>query len=179
MTLFPIVTFDQIDKADADRALAAWGHWLGPCNRPFGIQSFGLFVRGALVSVAVSASTVVDRCAGYDRCEVIELTRQCSAPEWRSMTRVCVRLWRELAPGCWHHWQAKALVSYSNAIRHSGDIYRFDGWTRYGDVKGGAKVNYGRPKVIDPKTVWVYPLVEREASPEVAACGTGEGTVRP
>jgi hypothetical protein len=162
-TMFPLVTFEEIPHYMADEALVKWEHWLGGCNRPFGRQSFGLFVMNKLVSVAVSASTVNERCGGMSRFDVVELARQCSDPAHKWATRVMVRLWRELAPQSWPHWPVKVCVSYSNALRHSGDIYRFDGWTRVADVKGGnaSKTwgDEGRRKTFDPKTVWAYALV--------------------
>lgn len=159
-SMFPLATFDVIDDALADRLLVEWGHWLGGCNRPFGRQSFGLDLRDAgIVSVAVSASTVNVRCGGWDRQRVIELARQCSHPAHRWATRVCIRLWRQLAPQCWTYWPAEALVSYSNSNRHTGDVYRFDGWKKVADVKGGvAGGSWSRGKVYEPKSVWVYEL---------------------
>jgi hypothetical protein len=162
MNCFPIVAFDVIENDEADLRLQEWGHWLGACNRPFGRQSFGLFIHNALVAVAVSASTVNGHCAGYKRSEVIELARLCAHPDHRDMTRVAIRLWRSIAPKAWPYWDSIALVSYSNAIRHKGDIYRFDGWTKVASVKGGkCGVNTGwtRPRHnYDPKDVWVWAL---------------------
>lgn len=163
--MFPLVRFDVIDHIIADAKLVEWQHWLGGCNRPFGRQSFGLFIADDLVSVAVSASTVNAMCGGRSRGTVVELARQASAPHGRQFTRVCVRLWRELAPLCWgaEYWPVEAVVSYSNRNRHLGDIYRFDGWTKVADVRGGhAGVNTGwtRPRQnYEAKSVWVYEVV--------------------
>ena len=162
MSMFPIVTFDLIDNARADAALVEWGHWLEGCNRPFGRQSFGISVHDELLCVAVSASTVNASCGGYRRQDVVELARLCSHPENRDLTRVGLRLWRIVAPGCWTrtYWPVKALVSYSNNARHTGDIYRFDGWTKVKEVPGGkAGVNTGWTmprKNYEAKSVWVF-----------------------
>ena len=78
--MFPLVSFDLIDDALANEKLVAWGHWLGGCERPFGRQSFGLFVEQELLAVAVSASTVNETCAGFGRQECVELARLCAAP---------------------------------------------------------------------------------------------------
>lgn len=160
MSLFPLARFERIDNLLADRSLVAWGHWLGACDRPFGHQSFGLFLGDDLVSIAVSASTVNAVCGGWPRTSVVELARQCSAPTARWATRVCLRLWREVAAREWSvYWAALALVSYSNSTRHAGDIYRFDGWTCVAAVRGGtAGGNWTRGKRYDPKRVWVYVL---------------------
>lgn len=163
ITLFPIATWDRCPNDEADTALAAWGHWLGGCNRPFGRQSYGLWLAGELVSVAVSASTINARCADWDRQECVELARLCSHPEHRDVTRVCLRLWRKTAAADWSskYWPVAAYVSYANSARHSGDIYRFDGWKRWGDVRGGvAGGGWQRSKVYEAKAIWVYPLVE-------------------
>jgi hypothetical protein len=162
MNLFPMASFDVIDNSYADMLLVQWGHWLGGCNRPFGRQSFGLLLEGlGAISVAVSASTVSATCGGYKRQEVIELARLCSDPEYRWATRVMLRLWRELAPPAWPHWPVRAVVSYSNALRHGGDVYRFDGWKKVADVRGSAGGgNWTRHKLMEPKSVWAYELKE-------------------
>lgn len=167
MNMFPIIAFDLIPNEDADARLVEWGHWLGGCNRPFGRQSFGLFVHNELLAVAVSASTVNGRCGGYERQQVVELARLCAHPDHRDLTRVALRLWRKIAPQCWsaHYWPVTACVSYSNAIRHKGDIYRFDGWRKVADTHGGkCGVNTGwtRPRHnYDPKAIWVYDVAQK------------------
>lgn len=161
MSLFPIAAFDLIDDEEADRLLERWGHWLGACNRPFGRQSFGLFIGDAVVSVAVSASTVNEMCGGWPRRRVVELARQASSPDHRAFTRVCVRLWRELAPAPWSakYWPVAAVVSYHNRNRHLGNIYRFDGWKKVADVPGSTGGGtYTKKKIAEPKSVWVYEL---------------------
>lgn len=154
----PLIGFVGIENVLADAALVEWGHWLGGCNRPFGRQSFGLMLNGDLVSVAVSASTVNARCGGYRRSEVVELARLCSHPDHRDLTRPALRLWRKVAADLWPHWTATAYVSYADATRHKGDIYRFDGWRKVADVRGGSKVNHGRRVSVAPKTVWAFDL---------------------
>ncbi len=159
--MFPLVTFDLITNDFADLLLQQWGHWLGGCNRPFGRQSFGLSIEGEVLSVAVSASTVSETCGGIPRQECVELARLCSAPAHRDLTRPALRLWRKVAPVAWmrKYWAVRALVSYSNAIRHKGDIYRFDGWKKVASVRGSTGGGtYSTPKKAEPKAVWVYEL---------------------
>ncbi len=163
MSLFPLMTWDLCENAEADAALEAWGHWLGSCNRPFGRQSFALRLESELVAVAVSASTVGVRCSGYERGEVVELARLCAHPDHRDLTRVALRLWRKTAPAAWsaRYWPVKACVSYANSARHTGDIYRFDGWQRGTGGKAGVAPNHGRGEVVmEKKTVWVWPVQE-------------------
>jgi len=170
-SLFPLATWDLCDDALADALLVRWGHWLGGCNRPFGRQSFALELCGEAVAVAVSASTVSARCAGFARGEVVELARLCARPDRRDLTRVAMRLWRVTAPALWlaamnrpdlldargWPWRVNALVSYANAARHKGHVYRMDGWRKAADVPGGV-AGGGRAggKVYEAKSVWVF-----------------------
>lgn len=161
MSLLPLACFERIERIDADQRYKEWGHYLGACERPFGRQDFGMYVAGDLVSVATSASTVSAICGGYDRGTIVELARLCSSPGHRWATRVCLRLWRELAATEWAaaYWPVQALVSYQSAVRHSGDIYRFDGWTRVGEMAGsGGGGTWTRAKARERKVLWVYRL---------------------
>jgi hypothetical protein len=161
VSLFPLATFERIDNAVADRRMLAWEHYLEECDRPFGVQSFGLFVAGELISVAVSASTVSKTCAGRDRQTLVELARLCTHPDQRWATRVCLRLWREIAHRDWskRYWPVDALVSYQSAIRHTGNVYRFDGWTKVADTLGSAGGGtWSEPKAREPKALWLYEL---------------------
>ncbi len=56
--LLPPAQLDALDRSTADQLLTEWGHYLGPCRRPFGVEAWGLFVAGKPVSLAVSASIV-------------------------------------------------------------------------------------------------------------------------
>lgn len=158
--MFPAVAFSSMPVTEANALVVLWEHKLGACRRPFGMQAFGLLVNGKPACVAISASTVNRRCAGYERGEVVELARLCSDPDLRWATRVGLRLWRETAPAHWaaRYWPVRAVVSYANtALGHRGDIYRFDGWRCAGHVRGGtAGGNWSRGKRYDAKTIWVY-----------------------
>lgn len=159
--MFPLVAFDLITNDFADQLLKDWGHWLGGCNRPFGRQSFGLSIEGEVLAVAVSASTVGASCAGFARKQCVELARLCSAPPHRDLTRPTLRLWRKVAPVAWErsYWRPLALVSYQNAVRHTGDIYRFDGWRRAAEVKGSTGGGtYSSTKKAEAKAVWVFEI---------------------
>jgi len=131
----------HVDRAEANDLLIRWGHYLGPCNRPFGVESYALLVDDEPVSVAVSASIVSAKVGGpdgrvYDRRQVVELARLCSGEPWA--TRVMLRLWREALASRWPHWPPVALVAYSQNDRHEGRIYRFDGWVRVTDRAGNS-----------------------------------------
>jgi hypothetical protein len=162
--LVNIIRYNRIDDELADRMLVAWGHWLKGCSRPFGRVSSGLFLYDELVAVAVSASTVNASCGGYPRQRCVELARLCAHPQHRDLTRVALRCWRVTAASEWPYWLADVLVSYQNAIRHTGDIYRFDGWIKVADTKGSTGGGtWSRPrKSGEPKAVWAYPLAAAE-----------------
>lgn len=173
-SLFPIVGWSRIENVEADAALSRWKHYLGPCNRPFGKISFGLFHFDELVSVAVAATIVKNSCYGYPRKEVTELARCCSAPEHRDMTRVTVRLFRSTVAEEWgrDYWPIRAILSYSRKDRHLGDIYRFDGWRKHADTRA-SKVGPGSHhstagKEIPAKALWVWdlPTVDEQAGQE-------------
>ncbi|CAI9417175.1 hypothetical protein [Nocardioides sp. T2.26MG-1] len=168
LSLLPVVGVEQLANAEADRLLTAWGHYLGPCDRPFGRQSFALHIDGRPVSVAVSASTVSSTVRITDdrtlrRQELVELARLCSAPGERWATRVMLRLWREVHAQRWPYWSPLAAVAYSQNDRHDGRIYRFDGWTKVREVRGttpGAG-SYSTSRDSDhpargPKSLWLW-----------------------
>jgi DNA adenine methylase len=162
----------HLDVANA--LLTRWGHYLEAMERPFGWQCFVLDVAGEPVSVAVSASTVSSTVAGYNRHEVVELARLCSAPEANWATRPMLRLWREVGARCWLNkypdWQLRAAVAYSQNSRHNGQIYRFDGWTRITDRAGapsGPGATWSKPRGTDHPAVgrkslwlWQYPMTK-------------------
>lgn len=157
---FGLVTLAEVVLAEANELLEAWGHYLGPCKRPFGSMSHVLFVAGEPVSVAVSASIVNGPVAGYERKQVVELARLCSSQKWA--TRPMLRLWREVAAPTWPYWKAEAAVAYSQNTRHEGNIYRWDGWERgrtdSGSSGGGtwSKKRQEGEAVKGRKTLWVW-----------------------
>lgn len=174
-SMFPLASFDLIDNQEADRLLVAWEHYLGPCNRPFGRQCFGLRIYDELVSVAVSASTPNKRCAEFDRQEVVELARLCTAPGHRDLTLVCLRLWRQVAAETWlgagyRGWEkVRAYIAYQDAIKHSGEIYRHDRWTLLKRVPGGRSgpnATWTRKREYRPKNIWGYVLADTPSGEE-------------
>lgn len=74
------VTAESIPVDGANALLVAWGHRLGPCNRPFSQRAYALLVDGEPISLAISASAVSGTVAGYRRDQVVELARLCSVP---------------------------------------------------------------------------------------------------
>jgi len=132
--------FAPITKGQANELLAEFGHPLGAYRRPFGFQAWGLAVDGIAVAVAVSGSTVGATSAGYPRREVVELARIARHPKHPGVMRVMLRLWRLYLATRWPYWPVRAVVSYAlprdpeSGAGH-GNLYRFDGWTRYGTCR--------------------------------------------
>ena len=134
MLVSPLVSFDAIDRDDLNRCLVAWGHKMGTLSRPMGDGPFhGLRNHGTLVGVVATSELIGATCAGLSRHEAVELSRVCAAR--RDLCRVLVRLWREFVfPAMRREW----AVSYQDAVEHSGNLYRFDGWTRLGFSHSGS-----------------------------------------
>jgi hypothetical protein len=155
-----LVRLDVVDIGQANELLVRWGHRLGPVHRPFRQEAYALAVDRRIVAVATSGSAHGARVAGYERTELVELTRLCADPEHRWATRVMLRLWREVCARRWACWPVRAAVSYSHNAHHRGDVYRFDGWTKVRDDAGGRGVkDHGRerPAVYEgAKTLWLW-----------------------
>jgi hypothetical protein len=188
----PVAGLTPISLAWANTLLARWGHYLGPCERPFGAQAWALEVESRAVAVAVSASTVSEHIAWTDvrtegdgdeqmvivekrtmkRGEIVELARLCAAPGERWATQPMCRLWREVGAQRWPYWSVKAAVAYSQNSRHRGGIYRFDGWERVsencGSSGGGAwsRKRYATDAAHGQKSLWLwrYPVAGGDAA---------------
>lgn len=158
----PMVGVMPMDLDDANRLLLAWQHKLGPCYRPFRTEAFALEVDGVPAAIAMSASIVSTTVAGFRRNEVVELARCCAAPTAPWANRVMFRLWREVCAQRWACWPVKAAISYHHQGLHTGDLYRFDGWTKEredcGSSGGGAwsRKRDGSEAVAGKKTLWVW-----------------------
>ena len=128
--LFPSVTVEQVDIAEANALLTLWEHELGPCRHPFRQEAHAMLVDGRPLAVTISASTVSARCGDMPRRELVELARIARHPDERWV----LRIWREVCAPSWACWPVRAAVSYALPGR-TGDLYRFDGWERVGEVR--------------------------------------------
>lgn len=148
----PLVSFDSIDLDELNRCLVAWGHRMGPLNRPMGVGPLhGLMHHGRTVAVAATAGLMAERCSGLGRDQAVELARVCAVR--RDLCRVVLRLWREFVfPMLGREW----AVSYQDTAHHSGNLYRFDGWQRLGTSHSGTDRRSGR-KGRD-KVIWGWRL---------------------
>lgn len=132
---------------------------MGPLNRPqFGTigGAHGLRHDGRIVAVTATETLITPSTCGISREDGIELARVCA--ERQGLNRVAVRLWREFVfPAFCRAHQFRWAISYQDAVEHSGDLYRFDGWVRLGKTSSGTDpraiggVRKGRRKV-----VWGY-----------------------
>jgi antitoxin VapB len=135
----PIAGLYPIEVAQANAFLVKVGHRLGPVNRPFRQEAFGLEVDGHLMAVAVSASMVADHVTTLD----LE-----GAPDERFNRQEVVELARLAAAGPrWSGWPVRALISYSHNAMHRGDLYRFDGWVKVrSDAGSSGGGSWSRPR---------------------------------
>ena len=158
----PMAGLMPVTIEEANALLKDWGHYLGPCHRPFRQESYAFEVQGEPIGVAVSASIVSDHVQQYRREEVVELARLCVNPDHRWATRVVLRLWREVAAPRWKCWPVRATVAYSQTRRHEGDTYRFDGWTLMADGVGSSgggswsRKRYPTDAAHGKKRLWVW-----------------------
>lgn len=156
MLVAPIAHLEAIGINDLNRALTAWGHKMGPFERPTGaLWAHGLFEHGELVAVTAASILIKE----YERplCGVsvtrdaaFELARVCAARH--DLCRAMLRLWREMVfPAICRARGYEWAISYQDACLHTGDLYRFDGWVKLGrsrsglDARSGAR---GRVKVV-------------------------------
>lgn len=169
----PVCGLVPVSMAEANALLSEWGHYLGPCHRPFRSEGWVLDVAGRPVSVAVTSSIVSETVCGYGKQDVVELARLCSLERWA--TRVTLRLWREVAAPRYLPWTPRAAVAYSQNGRHDGTLYRFDGWEKTSETAGSSgggawsRKRYAGDAVHGPKTCWLwrYPDLEPEKVLEV------------
>lgn len=163
-----LVRVDPIDRGECNDLLTRWEHPLGPCNRPFGQDHWLLICAGRPVALAVSASIVSPTLRDADnatrmRREILELARIARHPDERWSLRVMLRIWREVLAAEWTHWTPSLFASYA-LPGSSGDLYRFDGWTRVRSVKPaspGVGSTWAKGSPTDTiadgrKTLWTY-----------------------
>jgi hypothetical protein len=158
MLISPIQHLEMIEPGRAAAFLIRHEHKMGPCRRPRGkVICHGLFAHGALRAVTVTAEIVGATCASLTRAQTIELARLCA--DGPSLNRVMLRLWREFVfPAFNRDW----AVSYQDETLHTGNIYRFDGWTRIA-VKQHSGTDRRTGRGGRDKSVWAWANKERAA----------------
>lgn len=171
MGMFPLVAFEEISLPEANVLLVAWQHKMGPLER--GNQAgvhYALTHNGRPVAVAMT-STLIRECVGgglqhMTRENACELSRLCA--ERKGLCRVALRLWREFVfPALGYPF----AISYQDADMHSGNTYRFDGWTRMGFSSSGTDSRSGRKG--RRKWIWVWERTgEQHGNDRTEASGT-------
>lgn len=155
MNLVPVVTFEPIELAQANRYLVAWGHKMGPLERGNQVgEHFALVHEGEPVAVAM-VSSLIRECVGgglshLTRENSMELSRLCAVRS--GLCRVALRLWREFV---FPQLGVAHAISYQDADMHNGNTYRFDGWQRAGFSSSGTDSRSGRRG--RRKWIWVWP----------------------
>lgn len=147
----PILHLELIERPELNRCLLAWGHQMGAWERPIYREWLhGLFHNGELVGVTAASDLIRETAAGLPRAAAFELGRLCASR--RDICRALLRLWREFVfPAICREHGFSWVISYQDAVLHSGNLYRFDGWIRLGASSSGTDQRSnrkGRRKVI-------------------------------
>jgi len=155
VSLFPLVTFEQIALETANQCLRAWGHKMGALERGNEAGNhFALFHNGSPVAVCCQSTLIRPRVGGgmqhLTRENCCELSRLCAIRP--HLCRVALRLWREFV---FPELDYQFAMSYQDADIHNGNTYRFDGWTRSEEIaRSGQDTRSGRKG--RNKWVWVW-----------------------
>jgi hypothetical protein len=155
--MFPLVSFQTISLGELNECLVLWNHKMGPLHRPdFGDGRYhALFHEGRPVAVAAASQLIAPHVGGglshLKRETTVELSRLCA--ESPHLNRVVLRLWREFVFPC---LGVEAAISYQDAVIHSGNLYRFDGWRR-SSLKSNSGTHSRSGKRGRSKWIWVWP----------------------
>lgn len=136
----PFVSFDTIDRDELNRCLVAWDHKMGPLNRPEYTAPIDFVLRehGEPLAI-VAADTLIRATCGLTRGDAFEVSRICSSPQRRGISSLMMRLWRTFGyPQIARAWGTPWAISYQDAARHTGNLYRYDGWLIYGYSTSGS-----------------------------------------
>lgn len=167
----PIMSFDTIDREAMNERLIAWGHRMGPINRPEYTKpiDFAVYQHGEPVAVIAADTLIRDTC-NLTRADAFELSRLCG-PE-RGMCADALWLWRHFAyPLIVRAWGTPWVISYQDAARHKGFLYRFDNWVVLGySVSGRDPRAAPGTASVSRKVIWGWnadaaAMAERRANP--------------
>lgn len=160
-SMFPLVSFDQVDLLEANKMLVKFGHKMGPLRRGNqGAWCFAMFHSDEPVGV-VTASWMIGKHLGgcdrkWNRDNTVELSRLAASRS--GICRVVLRAWREFAlPVIASKNGFVAAASYQDRVLHSGATYRTDGWKRIGYSTSGTDTRSGRPG--RKKAVWLWEII--------------------
>lgn len=119
------------------------------------LLEMGLLPRPRSIAV-IAADTLIRETCDFTRREAFELSRLCSTPSERGISSMAMRMWRQFAyPLIASAWKAPWVISYQDAARHTGNIYRYDGWLIVGYSVSGTdpRADPGTAKV-KRKVIW-------------------------
>ena len=134
----PLVSLDLIERPVLNAMLVEWHHQHGPIERPIfkSPVDVGLRHQGRLVAV-IACDTLIRTTQGFSRSQACEVSRVCAAAP--GMCSSALRLWRHFVyPTIVAAWGTPWVISYQDATRHEGNLYRRDGWALIGCSRGGA-----------------------------------------
>jgi antitoxin VapB len=156
-TFAPIAALQECVREEANACLVAWGHQDGAILRPiYGVEHYHVLVHeGRPVAVAVTSPLIPPHVGPWTqmhRGNTCELSRLCAAR--RDLCRVMLRLWREFVFPALPYAHA---VSAQNLARHTGDLYRFDGWTPMHRTSSGTDARSGRRGARKQHWGWALP----------------------
>lgn len=140
MLIPPLVSFDTIPRVEMNELLVAWGHQMGPIQRPEYRRpvDFVLREQGRPIAV-ISADTLIRETCGFKRTDAFELSRLCADPARHGICSMAMKLWRTFAyPLIVRTWGTPWVISYQDAARHKGTLYRYDHWLIVGYSTSGS-----------------------------------------
>jgi antitoxin VapB len=155
----PYISFDLIGRDELNRCLRAWGHKMGPLQRPLfkAPCDYVLRLRGEPLAVVASDTLIRPTCE-LTRGTAFEMSRMCSAPGHRGISSLMMRMWRAFAyPQIVRAWGAPWVISYQDAVGHTGNLYRYDGWLLIGySVSGKDPRALPGTTAVRRKKIWAW-----------------------
>jgi hypothetical protein len=135
----PFISFDLIDREEMNECLVAWDHKMGPLNRPEFTPPIDYVLRENGKPVAViAADTLIRETLGFTRNDAFEMSRMCASPDRRGASSLMMRMWRAFAyPLIVRAWKSPWVISYQDAVQHTGNLYRYDSWLKLGYSTSG------------------------------------------
>lgn len=153
----PLFVFDRIDREELNDCLVRWDHKMGPIQRPEYTPPIDFVLReNGRPLFVIAADTLIRPTCGLDRSEAFELSRMCADPARARISSLAMRMWRALAyPLIVGAWGSPWVISYQDAARHTGNLYRYDGWLVLGySVSGSDPRALPGTAAVRRKVIW-------------------------
>lgn len=153
----PMVSFDLIDREEANAALSAWAHKHGELHRPIFKDpiDYGVRERGDLVAV-ITTDTLIRPTQGFNRSQACEISRICA--DRAGLCHTALRLWKQFAfPAISRAWGIRWVISYQDATRHAGELYRRNSFALIGYSSGGGDPRAAQGTVnVRRRLIWAW-----------------------